>query len=332
MNRETNPPSKPNPLARDFLESKRKSAKGYACPFCTDIYTQEPRIWRHGLQNHRMSLGNLETQEKTEEARRQFRQQALEKGYVVPHTTLLPYIIFDSTCLPTDSPAAAETGALTWQPSRQNKAKSDKAAPAPGERSRWESSYDSTQNTGRNIGDDVSPNSLTNPATVSEEKNTSTIVENPRKRGAEGDSGSLGLPNEGLTRGSMISRSRHNRAHSGGLAIGGDPGHSPQSTQREDNEFVRPLAQSTQPLFDPESPEVNVRHNLSQGQHNSKSPFQPSRPFGSSPLTPRLPRQNDHHPMPGVGQSQFKGQPSNARSVQDQLSLPLYFELILIFK
>lgn len=298
--REKSPPRIINPFDRDFLESKRKSAKGYACPFCNDIYTQEPKIWGHGLQNHRAFLGDLETEETTKEARRRFRQQALDKGYVVAHTTLLPDIVFDSTCLPTKILAAAETPALTWQPTRQNRSKSDKAAPAP--------------------GDDVSPTSLTNPASVSEQRNTSTTVENPRKRGAEGESGSLGLPSEGLTRGPMTSRSRHNRAHSGGLAIGGNPGLFPQSTQREDLDYVRPLPQSTLPLFDPktESPKVNTLPNFYQGQNNSRSP--------------RLPRQNDHHPMRGVSQPEAKREPSNARSVQDQLSLPLYFQLILIFK
>ena len=118
----------------------------------------------------------------------------------------------------------------------------------------------------------------------------------------------------------MNPRSHHNRAHLGGLAIGGDPGLSPQSTQREDLEFVRPLPQSTLPLFDPkiESPDVNTRPNFNQGQNSSRSP--------------RLPRQNDHHPMRGVSQPEAKREPSNARSVQDQPSLPLYFQLILIFK
>ncbi|KAL2043723.1 hypothetical protein N7G274_003242 [Stereocaulon virgatum] len=276
MSRENHPPRKIIPLERDFLESKRKSAKGYACPVCNDIYTQEPRLWGHGLQNHRAFLGGLGTEEETKEARRQFRQQALEKG--------------------------------------QKRAKSDKAAPVPAEPLHWGPSDGWAQNTGRNIDNDSCPNPPTNPASVSEQRNITTTVENPRKRGAERESGSLGLPSEGLTRGSMTSRSRHVRAHSGGLAIGEDPGLSPQCTQREDFEFVRPLPQSTQPLFDPktESPEVNIRHNLYQGQHISRSPFPPSKPFVSSPLFPRLPQQNDHHPMPGVGQSQSKRPPSNA--------------------
>ena len=111
MSRETNPPRKSNPFDRDFLESKRKSAKGYACPFCTDIYTQEPIIWRHGLQNHRAFLGDLRTEEKTEEARRQFRQQALDKGYVISRTTLLPHIVFRLHMFAYRGSAAAEVRA-----------------------------------------------------------------------------------------------------------------------------------------------------------------------------------------------------------------------------
>ena len=347
MSHDTNPPKKPNPLARDFLESKRRSAKGYACPFCTEVYHQEPKIWEHALQNHRASLGDLKTEEKTESARKQFRQLALDKAYVL----LRPSISPDSTFLPTDTAPPASIDRLTWEPTRQNKAKSDKAAPAAADPPRWTPSSDWAQHAGRDIGEDVRPRSPTSPASApesvqcpgttldhrgrltlaqgrtGEQRNTSTSVDNSLKLGAEGESGSLEPPNESRIRGSMNPRSRHVKTHSGGTAVGGDPDFPSQSAQRYDSEFRRPIPQSKQPLWDSQtdSPDVNVRLNPYQGQYNSRRRFDPSNPFVSSPRGSRLPQQDDQHPMPGVGQPQFEGQLSNARSVQDQHSIPLYF-------
>ena len=71
---------KPHPLARNFLELQRRSAKGYACPLCTEVHHQEQTLWDHALRNHQNSLGELGSTEVAR--RRQFRQQALDKAYV----------------------------------------------------------------------------------------------------------------------------------------------------------------------------------------------------------------------------------------------------------
>ena len=76
---------KSHPFARNYLEHQRRSANGYACPFCTEVYhqDQEPALWEHGLQNHPDSLGNLGSTEMANTViRRRFRQQALDKAYV----------------------------------------------------------------------------------------------------------------------------------------------------------------------------------------------------------------------------------------------------------
>ncbi len=62
-----------------FLELQRKTAKGYTCPICEEIYHQEPKIWAHGLRNHQEYLGNTGSTEKAEGIRKRFRQEALDK-------------------------------------------------------------------------------------------------------------------------------------------------------------------------------------------------------------------------------------------------------------
>ena len=63
---------KAHPLARRILEHQRRSAKGYACPLCTEVYHEEQTLWDHALKIHQNLHGE----------RRHFRQQALDKAYV----------------------------------------------------------------------------------------------------------------------------------------------------------------------------------------------------------------------------------------------------------
>ena len=88
-----NPGDKPHPIAQDFLKLQRRSARGYACPLCTEVYHQEQTLWDHGLKNHRDSLGELGSTE-VASTRRHFRQQALDKAYVdvsITHRSSFPF-------------------------------------------------------------------------------------------------------------------------------------------------------------------------------------------------------------------------------------------------
>ena len=71
---------KAHPIAQNFLEHQRRSAKGYACPLCTDLYYQDQILWDHALKNHRDSLGDLGSMEMANTVRKRFRQQALDKA------------------------------------------------------------------------------------------------------------------------------------------------------------------------------------------------------------------------------------------------------------
>ena len=70
-----------HPITRNFLELQRKTARGFACPLCEQIYHEDLKIWNHGVSKHAQYLGTLGSGEKAQDgARRRFRQQAIEKA------------------------------------------------------------------------------------------------------------------------------------------------------------------------------------------------------------------------------------------------------------
>ena len=69
------------PPFTDFLARQRPSARGYTCPVCEKIYYQEPKIWAHGRTKHPDYLGDLASTELAEDARKRFRQTALDTTY-----------------------------------------------------------------------------------------------------------------------------------------------------------------------------------------------------------------------------------------------------------
>ena len=75
--------SKPDLVKHDYLELRRKTARGYACPFCRETYQAEPKLWSHGTQNHRSLLGDWQSTEAADVVRKQYRQQAIDKAYVI---------------------------------------------------------------------------------------------------------------------------------------------------------------------------------------------------------------------------------------------------------
>ena len=92
-----NPGDKSHPLTQKILEHQRRVAKGYACPFCTEVYHQEQTLWDHALKNHLNLLGDLGSTEMANAMQKKVRQQALQKAYVDFCTTSasrLPKISF----------------------------------------------------------------------------------------------------------------------------------------------------------------------------------------------------------------------------------------------
>jgi len=74
--------SKPHYLARKFQDFQRSTARGYICPVCTEAFQQEPRLWQHAKSLHPDSLGYPDVGGEAE-ARKQFKQQAVDRAYVV---------------------------------------------------------------------------------------------------------------------------------------------------------------------------------------------------------------------------------------------------------
>ncbi len=75
--------NKDHPLGRNFLELQRKTAKGYTCPVCGEVFSAEPKLWDHGVRKHPDHLADLDLMEKAEgPARSRYRQEALDYTYV----------------------------------------------------------------------------------------------------------------------------------------------------------------------------------------------------------------------------------------------------------
>ncbi|KAL8949577.1 MAG: hypothetical protein Q9222_004325 [Ikaeria aurantiellina] len=66
-------------LERKMNDFKRLSAKGYICPYCTEGFIQESRLWDHAKRLHRSSLEGLRERDEGQ-ARTQFREKAAEKA------------------------------------------------------------------------------------------------------------------------------------------------------------------------------------------------------------------------------------------------------------
>ena len=74
--------SKHHFLVRKIQDSQRSIARGYVCPVCTELFQQEPKLWQHAKSSHPEALGYTELAGEAE-ARKQFRQEALDRAYVV---------------------------------------------------------------------------------------------------------------------------------------------------------------------------------------------------------------------------------------------------------
>ena len=74
--------SKHHFLARKIQDFQRSTARGYVCPVCTELFQQEPKLWQHAKSSHPDSLGYSEPAGEAE-ARKQFRQEAIDRAYVV---------------------------------------------------------------------------------------------------------------------------------------------------------------------------------------------------------------------------------------------------------
>ena len=69
-------------LARKIQDFQRSTARGYVCPACTELFQQEPKLWQHAKSSHPGSLGYTDPAGEAE-ARKQFRQEAIDRAYVV---------------------------------------------------------------------------------------------------------------------------------------------------------------------------------------------------------------------------------------------------------
>ena len=73
--------SKPQFIARKFLNAQRLAAKGLSCPHCEERFQAESELWAHGKSQHPQALNITATADETE-IRKQFRHEATEKTYV----------------------------------------------------------------------------------------------------------------------------------------------------------------------------------------------------------------------------------------------------------
>ena len=279
-----------HPLA-DFLELQRKTAKGYACPVCTQTLSQEPKIWEHGVQNHPEYLGDIGSAEKADNARQRFRQEALDKAYVRmlfpnalrPHFRVQLHTC-SLICCRSDShadsqsfrqqraistgkasPAAAEV--TSQRPlSGSNRAGVRKPIAADFDRRsalQPVSARGNSPGSGKRI-DDIGNLSL-NQTTLQEQKDRARSFNNPRKRGAEGESGSPEVLISGHNIGPMSTRPRHDKTISGGR----EADITPQETSPDQSEYKRGPPGTRQPLFDPHSDIVKgIRREKQHGHHN----------------------------------------------------------------
>ena len=74
--------SNPHYLARKIQDFQRSTARGYSCPVCAETFQQEPILWQHAKSSHPDSLGYTNVGGEAE-ARKCFKQQALDRAYVV---------------------------------------------------------------------------------------------------------------------------------------------------------------------------------------------------------------------------------------------------------
>ncbi|KAL8678661.1 MAG: hypothetical protein Q9186_005016 [Xanthomendoza sp. 1 TL-2023] len=66
-------------VERKILESKRSAGKGYICPYCSEGFVQEPRLWEHAKEIHWNSLDSPPRLDDGQ-LRKQLRIQAVEKA------------------------------------------------------------------------------------------------------------------------------------------------------------------------------------------------------------------------------------------------------------
>lgn len=122
----------------------------------------------------------------------------------------------------------------------------------------------------------------------------SVLENNPRKRGAEGESGSPGLqPLAGQRPTSMLARARHTKSGSLGFPIGKEPDSNRQQATENDPEFKRDAPGSTKPLWDPNIDDPNTRKVVRRDRqpgHVNKSTRRshPSRELRSKPKKPDI--------------------------------------------
>ena len=69
----------PHFLARKIQNFQRASARGYACPLCSQYYLHEPKFWEHAVSSHLEVLGISAATEQNE-IRKKFRTEAMENA------------------------------------------------------------------------------------------------------------------------------------------------------------------------------------------------------------------------------------------------------------
>ncbi|KAL9004272.1 MAG: hypothetical protein Q9188_002907 [Gyalolechia gomerana] len=66
-------------VERKVLDFQRSSSKGYACPYCAEVFLHEPKLWDHARNSHRDSLDISRGMDEGH-TRRQLRVRAVEKA------------------------------------------------------------------------------------------------------------------------------------------------------------------------------------------------------------------------------------------------------------
>jgi len=321
-----------HPLGRDFLELQRKSAKGYTCPVCGDIFTAEPKLWDHGSRNHPGYLEDLGSTEKAEGgARKRFRQEALDQTYVQIGDNLsrhLELVFFRVLLSLVSSYISNQISRLTLGIFRQQKAPTTgKAGPAAEDRSsqpkpfpKWRNSAGEYASEDAKAGSDARPASapgyfqaqekkieeniedLTLQQAKSKEQNDRSVsTNNPRKRGVGGESRLPVSPIGGDIMEPVSTRPRHGKTLSGDT----NPEIVRQGVPPDDSEYRRGNSGPRLPLWDPSSDSPSTgKVGRREKQHSHINPlrrFHPPKDFYSSYQGPELAEKDVLHPHPDSG-------------------------------
>ena len=250
----------------DFLARQRPSARGYTCPVCEKIYYQEPKIWAHGRNNHADYLGDLASTELAEDARKRFRQTALEITYAESCIKLASADVV--TCRQDKATVAGKATSAAADSNPEPKASGRKVG---GEEvkstypARLASTPGNLQGPEKKI-DDFKNLSL-EQVRSKEQRDRHVLVNNPRKRGPDVESEVLVPQIEGFNGAPMSTRPRHDNTGTGGrnLEI------TRQGIPPGDLEYRRDSSGPKQPLYDPNIDSTNTQKGLRRESQHGRS-------------------------------------------------------------